>query len=855
MRKPHKVLAVIITVALVFALVPTAFAESEETPVAPQATGGEVTAFADGWTVADGVDAPAITVTVTDAITAQNDEQQAQKQGQTVTIKAFDKLDKSTAAQVYAAGAVTEDELTLPDALKATENEDNAITIKGVAWKCESGFDGEAAGEYIFVAVLPEGYALTEDIKAPTITVTISVVEAAFAAQSEIGIGNPGDVTGGANLSGTAVYYGSYGGNPIKWYVVANDGTTATLWTTTSMGNRQYNSTESHQNWSGSDICAWLNGTGSGQFLETFGAAEQVAIATYSNTLEQGLSGDEYTPNQQIVLPSVAEISDGGAWSLTQTNRTFSNGWWLRSPGNTTDAAAVVYNSGIVFSLGHYVLISNSAVRPAFKLNLSSVLFTSAAAGGKSSIAAGDELSAAEQPTGELKLTIEDSALTLTSVAPASVDGRKITFNYTGATVGKTLSAIVKNSSGKVTYYGKLAENIAASGTTSVTVPDGFASTDTLEIFVEELNGDKYTDYASATKKLTVNLQSAPTPTGGINTITGVTAAMEYKLSTDTAWTAVTGTGLTGLTAGSYEVRYKGVATSTTATLASPTATVTVTASTRVLNVTTPTFAAIKVGDAQPTAQAITIANSGNSAANISGVTVSPTDAFEIGGSGASVNAGGSINTWTVRPKDGIAAGTHNATITVAYDGTAGATATAQVSIVVNAQSHAPINPPDKNTPIDLTKDIEIVFPGEWENVADIRLNGVSLTRTATSATQADLSGYKDYGKVLGNAKKSSVAVTLYKEFLQWLPNGEYKLEVVFNDGGVASSGAAEFLVKRDAQPTPAPTATTTDTTRGSTSPQTGDESNIQFWIALMLVAGVGMAYLIGYRKKQREQE
>ena len=54
---------------------------------------------------------------------------------------------------------------------------------------------------------------------------------------------------------------------------------------------------------------------------------------------------------------------------------------------------------------------------------------------------------------------------------------------------------------------------------------------------------------------------------------------------------------------------------------------------------------------------------------------------FVIGGSGSTVPAGGSITTWTIRPVSGLSAGAYTATITVAYDG--GAVATAQVSFTV----------------------------------------------------------------------------------------------------------------------------------------------------------------------------
>ena len=55
---------------------------------------------------------------------------------------------------------------------------------------------------------------------------------------------------------------------------------------------------------------------------------------------------------------------------------------------------------------------------------------------------------------------------------------------------------------------------------------------------------------------------SPGTVRGGTNQITGVTAAMEYRLSGASTWTACTGTAITGLPAGAYQVRIKATSTS-----------------------------------------------------------------------------------------------------------------------------------------------------------------------------------------------------------------------------------------------------------------------------------------------------
>ncbi|MFZ2756855.1 MAG: hypothetical protein WAY93_08320 [Atopobiaceae bacterium] len=115
-----------------------------------------------------------------------------------------------------------------------------------------------------------------------------------------------------------------------------------------------------------------------------------------------------------------------------------------------------------------------------------------------------------------------------------------------------------------------------------------------------------------------------------------------------------------------------------TETIASDVATV---PSIRTLSVDAPAFLGAAYGYAQPAAQALVISNSGNTTATIASVTVSSED-FEVSGSGESVPADGSVSTWAIQPKAGLAAGEHAAVVTVTYDG--GATATANVAFTVS---------------------------------------------------------------------------------------------------------------------------------------------------------------------------
>jgi hypothetical protein len=112
-----------------------------------------------------------------------------------------------------------------------------------------------------------------------------------------------------------------------------------------------------------------------------------------------------------------------------------------------------------------------------------------------------------------------------------------VNFNYTGATAGKTLSAVVLSGGGAVKYYGKLVGSTGTSGSASVTLPGGFLSTDTVQIFVEEANGDNLTDFASGYKQLSLTVPVGTAPTITTTGLAAGTAGTAYS-----ATLAATGT-------------------------------------------------------------------------------------------------------------------------------------------------------------------------------------------------------------------------------------------------------------------------------------------------------------------------
>ena len=81
-------------------------------------------------------------------------------------------------------------------------------------------------------------------------------------------------------------------------------------------------------------------------------------------------------------------------------------------------------------------------------------------------------------------------------------------------------------------------------------------------LFVKHPN-DETVDPDQTTEETLPSRPASPdTVRGGTNQITGVTAAMEYRLSGASTWTACTGTAITGLPAGAYQVRIKATSTS-----------------------------------------------------------------------------------------------------------------------------------------------------------------------------------------------------------------------------------------------------------------------------------------------------
>ena len=188
--------------------------------------------------------------------------------------------------------------------------------------------------------------------------------------------------------------------------------------------------------------------------------------------------------------------------------------WWLRSPG----AEAASNQASLVTGDGEIILHDidtnwGCGVRPAFVFKKDNILFASAGETGKSS---GDVGPNALQKVGsfdgrEWKLTLKDRdhAGFRIEEGPVKNEDGTLGFTYTGVPVGNNeyISAVIKNSEGEITAYGRVKQCGAEADTAGSFTVDtfGFAEEgDTIGLFSEQLSGEGKTDYASELYEFTV---------------------------------------------------------------------------------------------------------------------------------------------------------------------------------------------------------------------------------------------------------------------------------------------------------------------------------------------------------------
>ena len=315
------------------------------------------------------------------------------------------------------------------------------------------------------------------------------------------------------------VYFGqNHENNPAAWRVIGYDGNGVTssqgditLFAAYNMGLSKFGSSAAYAD---SDLKTAIDAL-----------AEKLTTEENAAVKKQTLASGSYNRENTDCVAG-AQVDNAVFWPLSTAEASAVNNdlriadrehqywassyWWLRSPGAKNRDVASVDGFANIDHDG--IDISNMwGVRPAFKLNLNSVLFASAAVGGKPD---GGLTEVPEYSGSEWKLTLLDSSrsFAVTEKTADAAPDDTVTLNYSGATTGANeyISVIIADNNG-AQYYGRVAQPTAESGTVEIKIPSDIAPGDyTLKVFNEQYNGDYKTDYASNFTDIALTVESQP---------------------------------------------------------------------------------------------------------------------------------------------------------------------------------------------------------------------------------------------------------------------------------------------------------------------------------------------------------
>lgn len=657
---------------------------------------------------------------------------------------------------------------------------------------------------------------------------------AAFAANNDKAI-----QLGASNISGydstngyDYIYYGEWDNSPIKWRVLDEQTNTQNeglfLLSDVLLGTGTYGGVYFDN--SGSDSNVWQKSTAQtwckNFYSNNFSSKEQNAVLETtksdteftSSTYRVPFAASENILNGDKVFFLSAEEAENSEYGFTDENSRIANYgnsagvWWLRSPyAYFTSIAGLVRDDGLA---GSNYVDYGWAARPAFNLDLNSVLFISAAEGGKISAAAsggnqggeaaGSIFEIGDYTGNEWKLTLKDESRRFsanvngqTNVSAQAGDSVQIT--YSGAETGdkEYVSVLLCDSSDTVLYYGNIAQN-SESGTATVSLPSGLAAGDyKLEVFSEQCNGNYKTDYASSFQtinlKVPLSLEATPNATftaasdnGGV--LSDVDVSMKYSVDGGSTWNGITDTtmAITGVTASNDVKVYKpgnGITTSDSA------------------------VQTIDVTQAEPPTGVLAVdcTTSEQNDGQITGVD----STMEYKLSTASV--------WTDVPGNSVTGLTNGAyEVRVKANGTA----LASTAVTVTIAAHTCVAEGDWQ--YDETNHWNTCECGETINKAEHTFKWV--IDTEATATQA-------------GSRHEECTVCGYKKDAVEIP--------------------ATGTTGDPSQPTEKPDATTpTDKEEPSgtnEAPPTGDNSNYLLWIILALASSAGLTGTVIYRRRKKQ--
>ena len=229
--------------------------------------------------------------------------------------------------------------------------------------------------------------------------------------------------------------------------------------------------------------------------------------------ITEGITG------QEVKAQKLWALSQEDSIYLYRNSCKYAAQWWTRSSNEVYGYGSWTIHpdgrSGSALNVDY-----DAAVRPAMELDLSSVLFISAAEHGK---VADLTTPIAEYAGDEWKLTLHDSDRDDFTAKTVLVNGSVLEVEYKNAKVGDNeyISAVIKDADGSISRYTRV---VQLDGTTNGT--RGRAAIDltgidmtgkTLCVFNEQFNGDHKTDYAGALRevKLTDEIDEQFTLTPG----------------------------------------------------------------------------------------------------------------------------------------------------------------------------------------------------------------------------------------------------------------------------------------------------------------------------------------------------
>ena len=173
---------------------------------------------------------------------------------------------------------------------------------------------------------------------------------------------------------------------PIEWIVMKNEGNQVLLLSKYVLDAKSYNEELEEVTWETSDIRQWLNNEFyTTAFNKTEKAKIQTSLIKNEDNSEYGTSGGNDTEDKVFLLSEkeaetlfsnneerIAKATEYAEKSGVYVNEEKAAWWWLRSPGNSGDIAAVVDNDGWIIKYGDDVDYGSDGVRPALHLNLQS---------------------------------------------------------------------------------------------------------------------------------------------------------------------------------------------------------------------------------------------------------------------------------------------------------------------------------------------------------------------------------------------------------------------------------------------------------------------------------------------------